>query len=526
LACGLAAGLITAGLYGVRLLWPSAGIETTRSALARVELAPFGERVADAVVLTRSGHSVRVSIRSGVVTPVDELAASSQVTLELTVRRTGWLGWLIGPTERVQAVLETPAAHVTHQFVYPAAGSAVEVAFSSPVAVVSLQLGSGPRRVLRLAPARRIVPLGVLASGSSGAGSALVSGTPRRWERLPPPVRVSWFSAAATPELLVQPEPNATLAPRAAIVLTFSRPVSAVLGSRRPTLWPRTPGAWRELNDHTLVFQPSGIGFPLGAHVHLGLTRALRVLAGADPASVRTLSWQVPGGSTWRLTELLAQLGYLPLSFHPSGQRLLVGAAAQTQAALSPPRGSFSWRYRVPAALRALWKTPAERPVLIRGALMAFESVHGLTPDGEPSPAVWSALLSDAIANKTAPDGYSYVHVSETIPETLTLWHNGRIILQTPINTGISDRPTALGTYPVYLHLAVTTMSGINPDGIPYSDPGVPWVNYFNGGDAVHGFVRPGYGYPQSLGCVEAPLPTAALIFPYVQVGTLVTIAA
>jgi hypothetical protein len=42
----------------------------------------------------------------------------------------------------------------------------------------------------------------------------------------------------------------------------------------------------------------------------------------------------------------------------------------------------------------------------------------------------------------------------------------------------------------------------------------------------VHGFIRPGYGYPQSLGCVEVPIPTAARIWPYVQVGTLVTVTA
>ena len=37
-------------------------------------------------------------------------------------------------------------------------------------------------------------------------------------------------------------------------------------------------------------------------------------------------------------------------------------------------------------------------------------------------------------------------------------------------------------------------MSGTNPDGSHYSDPGVPWVSYFNGGDALHGFLRASYG--------------------------------
>ena len=33
--------------------------------------------------------------------------------------------------------------------------------------------------------------------------------------------------------------------------------------------------------------------------------------------------------------------------------------------------------------------------------------------------------------------------------------------------------------------------------------PPCPWASYFNGGDALHGFVRATYGSPQSNGCVE-----------------------
>ena len=80
------------------------------------------------------------------------------------------------------------------------------------------------------------------------------------------------------------------------------------------------------------------------------------------------------------------------------------------------------------------------------------------------------------------------------------------MVLRTPVNTGIGSRPTDLGTFPVYLHLTSTTMAGTNPDGSHYNDPGVPWVNYFSGGDAVHGFYRGSYGWPQSLGCVEVPV--------------------
>ena len=68
-------------------------------------------------------------------------------------------------------------------------------------------------------------------------------------------------------------------------------------------------------------------------------------------------------------------------------------------------------------------------------------------------------------------------------------------------------------------------MTGTNPDGSHYSDPGVPWISYFNGGDALHGFPRGSYGVPQSVGCVELPIGAAAKVWPYTPVGTLVNVA-
>ena len=97
-------------------------------------------------------------------------------------------------------------------------------------------------------------------------------------------------------------------------------------------------------------------------------------------------------------------------------------------------------------------------------------------------------------------------------------------MLTTPTNTGIASRPTALGTYPVYVRYTFNSMSGFNPDGSYYHDP-VYWINYFNGGDAVHGFVRGSYGFPQSLGCVELPIPTAQVAFNHLAIGDLVTVA-
>ncbi len=56
-------------------------------------------------------------------------------------------------------------------------------------------------------------------------------------------------------------------------------------------------------------------------------------------------------------------------------------------------------------------------------------------------------------------------------------------------------------------------MVGTDPDGYHYDVTGVPWVAYFNGGDAVHGYWRYGYGYPQSNGCVELPVDNAQVVW-------------
>ena len=67
-------------------------------------------------------------------------------------------------------------------------------------------------------------------------------------------------------------------------------------------------------------------------------------------------------------------------------------------------------------------------------------------------------------------------------------------------------------------------MRGRNPDGSRYVDPGIKWISYFYGGEAIHGFDRGSYGFPQSVGCVETPISTAGKIWPYTPIGTLVSI--
>jgi lipoprotein-anchoring transpeptidase ErfK/SrfK len=347
-----------------------------------------------------------------------------------------------------------------------------------------------------------------------------VAAAPRTWETSKP-AAVSWFPAGSTAAAVANPAPGSTIQAGTPITLTFNKKVSQALGKNLPPVSPKTDGTWHTISSHAIEFRPQGYGYGLGAHVSFGLPSGVRLVGGNQNGS----NWTVPAGSPVRMQQLLSILGYLPLDFkYANGTGVGRTAEEQLKAAIDPPAGNFDWRYHdVPSALRGFWKAGASG-VMTQGALMAFESDHGLTTDGIAGPDVWRTMIQAAIDGKKSNFGYSFVSVSLS-GQNLNLWHNGHTVVTTPVNTGIASRPTDPGTFPVYSHLRVTTMSGTNPDGSHYNDPGIQFVSYFNGGDALHAFTRAQYGFPQSLGCVEMQLDPAGQVWPYTPIGTLVHVA-
>jgi hypothetical protein len=361
---------------------------------------------------------------------------------------------------------------------------------------------------------------------TTAAGSIAVAAAARPWETLGRPVRITWFPRADRPVVLGSPGPNARTAPLSPIRLTFSEPVSKALGGRQPTLVPAVPGRWTSADSHTLVFTPSGTGAPFDSQLLVRLPSSL-VVAGPTGANARvgtSLRLSVAPASFLRLQQLLALEGYLPLDWAPAHPAPHETMRNELAAAVDAPAGRFRWRYpQTPPELQALWKTGRPNEIS-RGAVMMFEDEHGLAVDGIAGPRVWRALIADAVAGKRHSGGYSYVYVHRNVPQLLTLWHDGRTVLTSPGNTGVPAAPTALGTWPVFEHIPVGRMSGTNPDGTHYDDPGIRWISYFHGGEALHAFNRASFGTPQSLGCVELPLDAAAKVWPYTPIGTLVTI--
>jgi peptidoglycan hydrolase-like protein with peptidoglycan-binding domain len=366
---------------------------------------------------------------------------------------------------------------------------------------------SGPRRWL-------IVTVGVVVLAIAAGGFVTVDRMHSN--------QAAATSAAPPPALTVTSvsPTGANVAAGSTVSVQFS--TSLAPGSPMPTLNPPVAGSWAVLSPSLLEYQASGPLVPGGTETVTvpGGPSGVVGSEGQRLAQSVTSQFSVAPGSTLRLQQLLAELGYLPLTFTPASPLTSPTQEGNDQV------GSFSWRWpNQPLALETLW-TPGTNNVITQGAVMNFEAQNGLKTDGVAGPQVWTDLLADVQSGKGDALSWDYVLVSQSLPESATVYKDGVAVYSTPVNTGVAGASTANGTWPVYARYTVTTMSGTNPDGSHYVDPGIQWVSYFNGGDALHGFVRARYGFPQSDGCVEMPVANAQTVFPLTPLGTLVTVQA
>ena len=353
-------------------------------------------------------------------------------------------------------------------------------------------------------------------------------------------------SAAASAPLMVTGisiKSGATVNPNAKLVITFNQAIesnvtpsttSSTSTSSTPSTTSLLPsyvsgnpvirpsvkgGTWVQTASRVLTFE-STFGFVSGNTYTVTIPSGVngpRSTSGVGLATAQTIRFKIGVGSTAALNRDLSQLRYEPLTFSPSPSSLQVGGLG------GAVRGSWSWRFKLPKQLTSQWN-PAAYTVITKGAVMALENVNAITTDGVAGAAVWHIVTADLQSNSVDRSPWNYVLVRQASPQQLHLYVNGKVVYSTLVNTGIAASPTDIGTFPVYLRFTTTTMSGTNPDGSHYNDTGIPWVSYFSGGDALHGFLRSSYGWAQSLGCVEMPYANAGIVWPHTPIGTLVTV--
>ncbi len=291
-------------------------------------------------------------------------------------------------------------------------------------------------------------------------------------------------------------------------------------GTPRPVLTPRTAGTWSDLG-HYEIFHPVSTLEPCATYtmtIPAGTVAARHRRLGRS----RTISFAVSCPGITAVQEALARLNYLPYSLHGFVGASSVAALTRKQAAQRAyhlPHGVLRANVHGAPPLTMGTVDPTTT-----GAMEVFENDHGLAVGTVPTQRLWTVLLADETLAARNPKPYTWVTVTETIPETLQVHENSRIALTSPTNTGVPGATTQQGIFPIYVRYVATTMIGTNVDGSHYNDPGVPWVNYFNGGDAVHGYIRPTYGVPQSNGCVELPIATAQKVYGMLALGDLVIV--
>ncbi len=389
-----------------------------------------------------------------------------------------------------------------------AAAAFVIAAPTSARPVVSAASSSGSGSVAP-ASSSETSSSGTPASGSGSETSSSGSGTPVTAPSKP----------LSRTRIVSMPKANVGNATQRLTVTLSGKPAP---GSTHPTLEPSGYGTWK-ISGSSWVFKSSASLQPCSTY-HLTVLAGTRAIGDATLGKSSTLTLKVSCPSTRGLQQALARLAYLPDSLHAArGATVSHGAVGINAAAhllYEPVAGTLrpDLAYAPPLRYGTFDNTT-------RGALMVFQEDHKLTPDGVAGALTWQKLLTAVAGNYRDPNPYTFVTVTESLPETLKVHKGNRVVLSTPANTGVPGAETEQGAFPIYERFTSTTMVGTDPNGTKYNDPGVPWVNYFNGGDAVHGFIRPGYGYPQSNGCVELPIETARTVFGMLRLGDMVVVS-
>jgi lipoprotein-anchoring transpeptidase ErfK/SrfK len=140
----------------------------------------------------------------------------------------------------------------------------------------------------------------------------------------------------------------------------------------------------------------------------------------------------------------------------------------------------------------------------------------------------FSTPLVTAPSQSVTPTAFDKLLVASVTAKKMWAFQNGQQVNSWLVSAGKPSTPTPLGEFHIYAKYTVQDMRGTNPDGTPYFQPAVPWVNYFYSGSAVHGV----YWHPlswfgainSSHGCIGLPVDEAQWVFNWAPIGTTVIV--
>lgn len=204
-------------------------------------------------------------------------------------------------------------------------------------------------------------------------------------------------------------------------------------------------------------------------------TLALLALPGLAPAKAAgaTLSQGSSGPAVAALNQRLAELTYLPAGAHSS-------------------------RFRAAT----------------RHAVVTFQMLHGLAPDGVVGPRTKAALAKAERPKPRLRLAGSRIEVVRSA-QIAFLVRSGKVLRTIHVSTGKAGYTTPAGTFRVFRR---------EQRSWSYSySVWLPWAAYFNGGIAFHAS-RDVPPYPASHGCVRIPGVFAKEVYDFARMGRVVKV--
>jgi hypothetical protein len=105
--------------------------------------------------------------------------------------------------------------------------------------------------------------------------------------------------------------------------------------------------------------------------------------------------------------------------------------------------------------------------------------------------------------------------------QKLYCYEEGNLVYSCWVASGKSGYSTRTGDFRIYAKDRSVDMTSSPGDAEFYNVPNVPYVNWFSGGQAIHGcYWSSEFGYPRSHGCVNVTVSDAAWIYDWAPVGT------
>ncbi|HEU4449108.1 MAG TPA: L,D-transpeptidase family protein [Gaiellaceae bacterium] len=147
-------------------------------------------------------------------------------------------------------------------------------------------------------------------------------------------------------------------------------------------------------------------------------------------------------------------------------------------------------------------------------AVVAFQKVNGLAPDGVVGPVTRSALRDASAPRPRVERDGRRVEVWRG-RQVAVLVADGRVRRTVHVSTGRAGYRTPAGTFRVYRR-----------ERLSWSyvyDVWLPWAVYFNGGIAFHAHRRVP-PYPVSHGCVRVPRPFAREVYDFARPRRVVSV--